>query len=426
MSGKSVFACIGGIGATAIAMCLLLGCNLGTSGQSDAPDSGAAKADGGADDANDGIQTLTDPAAAAAACKHYYAAQYQRCGGPVLPKSEQTRSEGRFVQVCLNDMVLPGSGMSPDSVEACASALDASPCELPDGLPMECNFHGSRASEVPCNRGVQCQSGQCTGTAAISPGGPIGPSTCGTCAPFVALGQVCAHGDGGGGCAVGQICMVQPGTQTSSQPSYACVAIKQGDVGSTCDDISTTCKIGLYCSAQSGQCATLGDAGAPCGQGASPPGAPGGCVAPLACVGVLGMTYCSSGMTGAFCLSDFDCSSGLGCAPGPCSKTVAHVGCSAAGTCQPVQWVSPGQACDGYRTRCITGACGSGSGVGPPQLAPTSDGGQPMGTCPTIASDGQPCSSPCDTFAGCFTATGKAGTPGVAGTCTLLDSVVCK
>src|SRR5215472_2382370 len=80
MSGKSVFARMSGIGATAIAMSLLAGCNLGASGQAD-PDGGAVVAEGG--DADDGIQTLADPAAAAAACKHYYAAQYQRCGGPV-------------------------------------------------------------------------------------------------------------------------------------------------------------------------------------------------------------------------------------------------------------------------------------------------------------------------------------------------------
>lgn len=78
----------------------------------------------------------------------------------------------------------------------------------------------------------------------------------------------------------------------------------------------------------------------------------------------------------------------------------------------------PGQACDGYRTRCLVGSCGSGIGL--PPVPPAES------TCPMIASDGQPCNFQCDTSAECFSPTGRAGAPGLAGTCTLLDSVVCK
>jgi hypothetical protein len=362
---------------------------------------------------------------AGSACAHYYAAQYTRCGGPVLPASEGTRVQDRFVQVCLNDIALPGSGMTTASVEACASALDSSPCELPDGLPVACNFNGSLPSGGPCNEGLQCQSGQCEGTAAYSPDGQIGPSTCGTCAPFVAIGQVCAHESFSAGCASNAICLIGSGMATAEDPTYSCVAVTQGDVGADCDDLSAVCKTGLYCAAQTGKCTVLGSAGAVCGEGATPPRNPGGCVAPLGCVGLPGATACGSGSAGAFCLYDDDCSSGLGCAPGPCSSTIARIGCAASGTCEPVAWVSPGEACDGYRTRCLVGSCGSGSGIGPPLIPPT-DGGPAMGTCPMIASDGQPCDSQCDTSAECFSPTGKAGGPGLSGTCTLLDSVVCK
>jgi hypothetical protein len=368
---------------------------------------------------------VADGGPATSACEHYYAAQNLRCGGPVLPSSKAMRAEARFVQVCLNDIALPGSGMTHASVEACASALDSSPCELPDGPPVACNFNGALPGGAPCNEGLQCQSGQCQGTAAFSPEGPIGPYTCGTCAPFVAVGQVCAHENFSGGCASNAICLIGAGMERATYPTYTCVAVAQGDVGAACDDLSVTCKSGLYCAAQTRRCTVLGDAGAACGEGPTPPGAPGGCGAPLSCVGLQGAATCSIGALGAFCLDDLDCSAGLGCVPGPCSTTVARIGCSASGTCQPVAWASAGEMCDGNRTRCLVGSCGSGSGIGP-ALIPPADGGPAMGTCPMIASDGQPCRSQCDTSAECFNSTGKAGASGLVGTCTLLDSIVCK
>jgi hypothetical protein len=372
----------------------------------------------------DGVKAFVDAGpGAATACKHYYSSQYLRCGGPILPASEEARDEARFVQVCLNDIALPGSGMTTATVDACASALDSSPCELPDGPPLACNFIGSLPSGAACNEGLQCQSGQCPGTAAFSPEGPIGPYTCGTCAPFVAVGQVCG-GTSSGGCASNAACLLGAGMETAAEPTYFCAALTQGDVGAACDDLSTTCKTGLYCAAQTGLCTTLRDAGAPCGEGATPPGDPGGCTAPLSCVGLPGMATCSIGAAGAFCLDDGDCSPGLGCLPGPCTRATARIGCAASGTCAPVEWAQPGQACDGFRTRCLVGSCGSG-GFGLPPI-PSADGGLATSTCPPIASDGQPCNSQCDNFAECFSPTGKAGAPGLAGTCTLLDSVVCK
>jgi hypothetical protein len=391
----------------------LLGCSGAVLGD------GSNTADGGTQGANPLLE-VADGGPATSGCEHYYAAQNLRCGGPVLPSSEAMRDEARFVRVCLNDMALPGSGMTHASVEACAAALDSSPCDLPDGPPVACKFNGALPGGAPCNEGLQCQSGQCQGTAALTPEGPIGPYTCGTCAPFVTVGQVCS-----GGCASNAICLIGAGMETAADPTYSCIAVTQGDVGAACDDLSAICKTGLYCAAQTGRCTALADAGAVCGEGATPPGDPGGCVAPLGCVGLQGDATCGSGAAAAFCLDDNDCSPGLGCAPGPCSSSIARIGCSASGTCQPVTWAMSGQACDGYRTRCLVGSCGSGSGIGPP-LIPPADGGAATGTCPMIASDGQPCNSECDTFAECFSPTGKAGASGLVGTCTLLDSVVCK
>lgn len=390
---------------------ILVGCGGGMNGNGN----GSGGTDGGADDAGAG----------GSACEHYYAAQYSRCSGPVPPGNEVSRVETRFVQVCLSDMDLPGSGMTPASVEACASALDSSPCELPDGPPLKCRFTGSLAGGSACNEGLQCQNGRCGGTAVYSPGGQVGPFTCGTCAPFVAVGQVCAHDNFSGGCGDNAICLIGAGMETVPDPTYTCVATTQGDVGAACDDLSAICKTGLYCAALTGRCMALGDTGAACGVGAAPPGNPGGCAAPLSCVGPPGLATCSTtGGAGGFCLGDLDCSPGLGCVPGPCSATIARIGCSASGTCQPVAWASPGQACDGYRTRCLVAEC-SGAGLGNLLIPPT-DGGVATGTCPMVASDGQSCNAQCDTFAECFSPGGEAGSPGGVGTCTLLDSVVCR
>jgi hypothetical protein len=362
------------------------------------------------------------------ACDHYFAAQYLRCGGPVPPASEATRAQSRFVQVCLNDIALPGSGMTPASVEACASALDSSQCGLPDGPPVACNFNGSLPGGAPCNEGLQCQSGQCQGTVSDSPGGQIGPFTCGTCTPVVAIGQVCGQGNFSAGCPAGAICATRD--TSAPMPTYTCTAVVEGDVGATCDGLSAICKTGLYCAQQTGQCTALGAAGAACGEG-PPPGYPGGCAAPLGCVGLPGAAICSNGTAGAFCLTDFDCSPGLGCVPIPFSgphgaaPVVDQVGCSPSGTCEPAAWAASAQACDGYSTRCLVGSCGGSCG-------PT---GAVPGTCPSVVADGQPCpvqgvgpapSGPtCDISAECFSPVGKAGAPGLTGTCTLLDSIVC-
>jgi hypothetical protein len=375
---------------------------------------------GSGNGAIDAVTALADASGASSACSHYYAAQYTRCGGPLPPANQ----EARFVQVCLGDMALPGSGMSPPAVEACASALDASPCELPNGAPSECNFKGSLPGGAPCNQGAQCQNGVCQGTVAYSPGGQEGPFTCGTCAPIATVGQTCAHDDFSASCVGNALCLITPATATASDATYTCVATVEGDVGAACDDLSATCKTGLYCASQTGQCAVLGEAGATCGEGASrPSGDPGGCAAPLSCVGLPGAATCDAGAEGAFCLLDADCHQGLGCLPGPCSSTEGRIGCAASGTCAPVAWAAAGQPCDGYQTRCAVGSCNTDLANGT------------QGTCPTVVPDGQACTvqgvgpvahgPTCDAFSECFRAAGPAGT-NAPGTCVPIDSTVCR
>ena len=332
-----------------------------------------------------------DTDAAAAACRHYFSALHELgCGGPGLPASEKLRLETRGVQVCLDQMALPGSGMNTNTVEACAEALAASPCQLNDGPPAECRFQGTLPGGAVCNDPMQCQSGRCAGTAILTPGGQQGPSTCGKCAPVAALGEVCGQGDVSAGCAGNAACAIEVEMRDASMATYSCVAIAAGDIGDACDGLTATCKTGLYCAAQTAQCVVLGNAGDECGEGPGSPGVPGGCGKPLSCVGLPGMAKCSAGAPGALCLNDFDCPSGSGCIPGPCSTTVARIGCAASGTCGPVQWASPGEACDPFATRCLVGSCEQRQGVTAPPLVPSADGGPAMGTCPIIAADGQP------------------------------------
>jgi hypothetical protein len=345
-----------------------------------------------------------------AACDHYFAAEYLRCGGPRLPPDENARVQARFEQVCANEIALPGTGVTSATLEACASALDVAPCELPFGLPEACNFKGSRSGGAACTDGLQCASGQCQDHVPISPEGPTGPATCGTCEAAVALGEVC----GDAGCSTG-ICLTTD--TTASLPTYSCTAISQGDAGAPCDDLAALCKPGLYCAAQTGTCTELGAMGAPCGDGSTPPGAPGGCLAPLACVGLPGASVCAGGAAGAFCLGDSDCNSGLGCVPaGPCASNgqTARFGCSQSGQCTSITWAGPGQPCSDA-VRCLVGTCAFGAGF--TSMDQDADGGLIVGSCPMVVPDGQPCSvgTTCDTFSECF-----------AGKCELLDGVVCK
>jgi hypothetical protein len=66
------------------------------------------------------------------------------CEGAVLPDSERARVRARFEQVCLNQIALPGSGISPAGLEACAAALIASPCDVYPSAPSPDRFLPAR------------------------------------------------------------------------------------------------------------------------------------------------------------------------------------------------------------------------------------------------------------------------------------------
>jgi hypothetical protein len=356
---------------------------------------------------------VTTTNATVAACDHYFAAQYLRCGGPRLPDGEIARIRTRFEGSCANQIALPGSGMSAETVEACAASLDMAACQLPGGPPAACQFQGSLGDGAACTDDVQCSSGNCDDGVEISPEGPVGPPKCGHCkGGAVAAGEVCAHENFSAGCPSGSICLV---TDASAMlPTYVCTAVTVGDVGAACDDLAATCTSGLYCAG--GHCAQLGAAGAPCGEGASSGGNPGGCAAPLGCVDSSGGKICASGDSGAACRDDFDCSAGLGCVPvAPCAMSgePARIGCSTSGQCVPVTWAEPGQSCT-LAVRCRVGSCLFPGGFAP--MVQNMDGSLATGVCPMVISDGAPCGAgTCDTFSACFD-----------GKCGPIDGVVCK
>ena len=326
---------------------------------------------------------------------------------PEPPADEAARQLAQYEQVCANQVSLPGSGVTVLGMEVCAAVLDASPCELPDGPPAACTFVGSLPGGSPCGDGIQCQSGICDGTIAITPEGPASPFTCGKCVPVVGVGQSCESA----ACASGSLCLSQ---QTSSGPAtHSCVGITQGAVDAPCDGLAKQCEPGLYCAAASSRCQALASEGEPCGDGTSPPGDPGGCRAPLGCEQNLsdGPATCVSHDAGGSCLADQDCAPGFGCIPaGPCSNP-ARFGCSASGMCSAITWVEPGQPCSD-QARCLVNSCDFG--FTPFTQAP--DGGLLFGTCPTVVPDGQPCtiSSNCDQFSECF-----------QGTCVPIDGFSC-
>jgi len=276
------------------------------------------------------------------ACAHLYAAQYQRCGGPVLPAGETSRLLIRFEQVCANQIALPGSCVTAASLEACASALEVSPCDLPAGMPAACDPYGSRAGGEACGDDIQCRSESCAVSLEFTPEGPIGEERCGTCE------------DAGGA-------------------SPACGALPG------------TCAPGSYPSGQSAACEPLAGAGDSCARMS--------CAPPLACNRTSGI--CVSNADGGVCEGDQDCGPGLGCVPAYNSSS---------GQCLPITWAQAGEPCTDA-VRCLVGSCdfpgffsltvdpdgGLVSGICPAVI--------PDGQFCTIAPGDGPT---CDTFSECF------------------------
>jgi len=304
------------------------------------------------------------------ACSDYastFVSLLAKCdGSPVPPSSELAREEARLVQVCQNELALPGVNATSSDLEACISATSSEGCRQSQPVAACQLPAGSKAAGSPCNSDPQCQSYFCQIT---------GPGTaCGTCAATIADGKPCG-GTTSTQCGRSSACDLAPPKTTGT-----CTAITYGTAGAACGTGPKQCATGFYCDLATLKCAATLGAGGKC-SGAQD------CNYPLVCTG---QKCANPGAAGASCATDSDCTSGLGC--------------SSKGKCGTVTWASGGQTC-GDLARCLVGAC-------------------PFGTtsavkCPTVLADGQPCTtssskSTCDVGATCMN-----------GKCVLSDSVVC-
>jgi hypothetical protein len=339
------------------------------------------------------------------ACDDFMTIGLTNCAG--TPTAAMPSVQSGFRQACQNTVALPGSGVTPAALEACAAALNALPCSLvPDviGLTVSgyaaasflaaCNFRGSLAAGAPCNENFQCASALCSGAhETLGTGGPL-PSTCGACAPTAAIGESCSSS----GCGPGAICS-----------GAVCVAVTYGALGASCAANASLCAPGLYCSPtlpQAGHCVGFpGNVGDSCSDSIA-------CAGTLVCEGTP-QTCQQPVPAGGSCSIGQDCAYGLACVQN-----------TSPGVCTAITSVMPGESCGSVGTQCLVGSCFRD---GPQFSAPLADGGVSQPTCPTVVPDGQPCSyggsTTCGTYSACFNS--KSAVSGT-GVCMPIDGTVCR
>jgi hypothetical protein len=334
------------------------------------------------------------------ACNDFMNMGFTTCAG--TPPAAMASLQSGFGQACQNTVALPGSGVTPAALEACAAALNGlhAPCQTaPDKVGVilngsasnlaACNFQGSLPEGTPCNENLQCASALCSGAhQTLGTEGPL-PPTCGTCAPTAAIGESCSSS----GCGPGAMC--------SGAPPLCVAAVTYGALGASCDGTASLCVPGLSCNTQTGQCGGIpANVGDPCSNSV--------CALPLLCGGT--PPTCQQPEAGS-CLAGQLCPGGF-----VCEDTVP-------GVCVPITWVMPGEPCGAFPSQCLVGSCDYGFG---PQSPPLADGGVP--TCPIVIPNGQPCggngaNATCGTYSACFNS--KSALSGT-GVCTPIDGNVCR
>jgi hypothetical protein len=225
---------------------------------------------------------------------------------------------------CVASNSFNGSGATPATVEACASALNGSSCE--SGTPAACATPpGTLANGTTCASDAQCAGGECYGVSTT--GG------CGTCTQKSAppTGRCDSDSD----CAPSQACI-----------NTACVSLLKA--GSACSNITAQCGANLAC--------TAGDDGGLSGTCVPLPGAGGACSYALPCASGL---FCSAQSTcaaphyvalGATCASE----AGDVCLGGSCVEGTCIAFAGVGGSCASFE--SPECA---YGLTCQNGTCAS-------------------------------------------------------------------
>ncbi len=380
----------------------------------------------------------------AVACEDLYDAftAYLACFDD--PGSQPPRHD-RFVLNCTQHLSAPGADAAAAAAEQCVAAfaaatpscgsVDATACIVPPG---------TLAAGAPCGTAMQCASQYCVASATGTAEGDLtfsqlggGPTSCGVCVDRVALGAPCQT--------PGALCPV-----AVCAPPVPCVAGAQCELAVGAPpvepdggiDTAGTCVAQPVAPAPSG-------VGGPCEPGPCEMGGIGAegmcppswtsCQSVLHCAGV--GTCAAQSPDGGACSGNFDCVGSLLCTPeSVCGPGLTQgQACTVSGfnlcagnllcdftsqTCEPLSFVDPGAACNGYNIFCATGVCSTNQGGNTP----------PPGTCPAVITDGQPCSSPpsgtpassvCDDYATCLSPTGAADA-GAGGTCVRLDPSTCR
>ena len=336
-----------------VALCVVLAVACSTSAPTQIAllsDEGGARVDAGDGSHDDGGGDEAADSAAASACDHLFdVITSTRCGALEPPAAALAAMRPLYEQSCVARLRLPATSWTAASLEACATAGAASPCDA-TARPAACIVAaGSRPDGAACSDDAQCASTRCARTFGTTPGG--GPATipaCGTCSPAGAAGEPCGAGVGDG-CADGTACV--------ASPKPVCASIHAGVEDDPCDGVARTCAPGLACDAALAVCRPLPTRGEPCAS-------PDACQRPYACL----LGQCADPRPpGSPCTASRDCAPGLVCA-GWDGRGVRRVR-----KCVDPTWAAPGGAC-GDTAPCLVGSC-SGDAA----------------TCPRVLPDGAAC-----------------------------------
>jgi hypothetical protein len=195
-----------------------------------------------------------------------------------------------------------------NQLAACASAAQSATCDEIAGhvqqcgmagcdLDFVCKIKGALPDDAPCSVDAQCATGVCAPN-----NGPF-ELDCGTCAHYVAVGDLCTMLD--------EVCDPQ-----TSYCDYSCIAYAQ--VGEDCKNAK--CAAPLVCDLPTHSCVTPPLEGQACSSD---------CAAPFLCVNA---TCAQPVQQGGACPTGSECAPNLGC------DAQTH-------TCEPPQIVGVGQAC---------------------------------------------------------------------------------
>ena len=187
------------------------------------------------------------PAEAALGCKALidaYCSRLTTCDPSyvLVDYGDPARCNEYNQRLCETDFLLPGTKLTQAEMAACGDTIAAMTCEEYDmrGGWNACGFKGAGQDGAPCVLGSQCASGACPGGTAVK---------CSKCAAKVtkSAGEDCTADND---CESGLRC----------SPSYVCAApVKAGE---SCDD---TKPCGNWLTCEGGKCESAGHLGEPCG-----------------------------------------------------------------------------------------------------------------------------------------------------------------